>query len=167
MENRIDIKLTEQESKILENIIKIDEYNSIRPYLTSILLDGAIVERDASYIDDFIIDWITDNPNTEIPGPMRFIQAVILGRINGDYVAPPTQVSQSPLVPSVGSPMANIEPVIDMEDLPTYLPKIYDLIEREVRRRVKEEMKNYNVLLKKYEELKKKFEGISQMFSVD
>lgn len=164
---KIPVNLNENEKKILDNVLQLEVLSSIRPYITSILLDGVIIDEDVAKIDDFIIDWMVENEGVEVPGPLRFIQTVILGRINGDYVAPPTQVSGGPLVPSNSPPMAQMEPIIDMEDLPSYLPKIYDLIEREVRRRVKEEMKEYNSLLKRYEELKKKFEGISQLFKIE
>lgn len=164
--NKIAINLNDAEKKILENIIQLDVLNSIRLYLTNIMLDGSILEEDIPKIDDFIIDWMTENEGQEIPSPLKFIQVVILGRAGGGVFDNPNILPPNTQIPSIGYPNQQLEPVIDEENMPTYLPKIYDSIEREVRRRVKIEMREYNLLLKKYGELKKKFEGLKNLMEV-
>lgn len=155
------INLNDQEKKILSSILEIEALNSIRPYLSQILLDGAIPDADLSRVDEYIIDWEADNVDTgnPLPKPLAFIRSAVLGRAQGGIMQDPMQ--------GLGTPYgASEQPVIDMENLPSYLPKVYDLIEKEVRRRVREEMKEHGALIKKYDELKKKFEYISQLISV-
>lgn len=162
--SKIPLALTAQESQILSGLAKMDVLSSISPYLTSIVLDGSTNSKDIGKIDDFIIDWQTENAGEELPKPLLFIQNVVLGRgLNKELANSPVTGLFQPQPQNI--PQESIE--IDPENIPTYLGKIYELIEREVRRRVKIEMKEYTVLSKKYEELKKKFESISQIFTVN
>lgn len=162
----VNIQLNEQEKKILDGITKNDYFSSINPYLIEILIDGGTDEKNFQHIMDFINDWRADNVETQqpLPAPMRFIEIAILAKADADYAKDPTQI------PNFNSPNPQYQeqPItLDLENLPSYLPKIYDMIEREVQRRVKVEMKEFNQLLKKHEELKLKFQHISKMFNVD
>jgi hypothetical protein len=163
---RLTISLNEKEKAILDRLIKMDMFSSIAPYLSNILLDGCVLEDDTDKIKEFIIDWITDNEGNEIPGPITFIQRAIIDRIDGIYAEP---IANNPLQyqgQQYGNApvMENVN--IDPENIPSYLNPVLTLIEREVRRRVKIEMKEHAGLQKKYDELKAKLENISMMFKV-
>ena len=159
---KISINLNEKEKAILDKIIKMDMFSSISPYLSNILFDGCIVESDADKIKEFVIDWITDNEGNETPGQIIFVQRAIIDRIDGTYVEQ-VAINQN-VLQEQHNPLMDVN--IDPENIPSYLNPVLTLIEREVRRRVKIEMKEHAGLQKKYDELKNKLENISQMFKV-
>ena len=157
----IRISINQQEKKILESFTKSPFFNDIVTYLNQIILDGTINSKDANKIDDFIIDWTINNEDQMLPQPLQFLQRVIIPKIMGDVM--------NESAPNYGAPSATatqkLEPVIDDDNLPTYMPKIHDIIEREVRRRGKLENKGYLELKKKYDELVNKMAGISKLFT--
>ena len=129
--NIIKIKLTDQEKSILSGVIKNPSFVNIAPYLSQALHDDAIDEDSVTKIDDFMIDWMTDYPNQQEPQAFTFIRIAILSKANSGFVNP-NRVTN----PFGGQPpLFNEQPVVDYDNLPSYLPKIQDMIEREVQSR--------------------------------
>lgn len=162
----INISLNETERKIIDSFIKSPSLSSIHPYLIQILNEGKIGTKDVDKISDFVIDWSIDNENSPLPQPLQFIQAVLLPKLSNQDIALP----EMPSSPQQSQMSRGHEPqydalVVDEENLPTYLPKIHNIIELEVRRRVKIEMKAHAELKKSYDELKKRFADITKMLS--
>lgn len=170
----VKVDLTIDESKILTGLAKSPFFSGISAYLNQIVLDGGISTKDANKIDDFILDWINDNPGENLPPPLQFLQVAIVPKLNKQFaeelgVIPKQQdvVTQS----ATSTVRLNqeeyqiLEPLLDVENLPSYINKINELIEREVRRRVKIQMKEYQELKIRHNELISKMEGISKMFS--
>ena len=169
--NVIKVHLNDQERAILQSFTKSPFFNELIVYFNQILLEGTIYEKDANKIDDFIVDWLAENPEQPLPKTLQFIQVAIVPKINGEYsdastIPPgtlpyqPQQVQQTP-----HTQYAQPDIVFDDENLPSYLPKIHDIIEKEVRRRVRVEMREYNKLKIEHNELIAKMADISKLFS--
>ena len=161
--NKIKINLDDNMTKLLNKIVEEGTYSTINPYINEMIIDGYILDKDAENIDDYIVDWLAENQGQSLPMPLVLIQKLILGNFSNspnDFL---------PAVPNLNTQYPSQDQLIeiDPENVPSYLNSINGLIEKEVRRRVKIEMKDHAILLRKYDELKKKFEGISKLFNVE
>lgn len=154
------VPLNQNEKAYLAKIKGSEKLLDISPYLESIFVDGAISATDAPRIEEFVnATFMNESQYMEagarLPDWMLFLQNVIIPRIGADGLEGVSEVLNEQPRREAEEPSN-----LDMENLPSYLPKVYDLIEREVKRRVREEMKDYNELKKKYNDLKAKFESI-------
>jgi len=163
--NVITVSLTQQEKTILQSLSKSSFFNEIVVYLNQLILDGTIYDNDVNKIDDFINDWRSEHVDEQMPKPMQFLEVIFL------KITDPSQESS---VLQTNTSTNNIKPqsipqqpdiIFDDENLPSYLPKIHDIIEREVRRRVRVEMRDYAKLKIEHNELISKMADISKLFS--
>jgi len=164
----IKVNLNEDEKKILLNFTKSSFFDSLFIIFNQILNEGTIYSNDVNKIDDFIIDWQVEHPDESLPRPLQFIQAALLPKLNNMYTEPDAIITQQQQSNTPQQPMRAMveepEVVFEGNELPSYLGRINDMIEKEVRRRVKIEMRDYATLKNDYIILKKKFSDIQKVF---
>lgn len=166
--NVINVHLNDQEKAILQSFTKNPFFNELIVYFNQIILEGTIYEKDANKIDEFIVDWLNENEGQPLPKTLQFIQMAVVPKINGEYSeTSPIQQSIQAHIPQATPQIQLHQPdiVFDDENLPSYLPKIHDIIEKEVRRRVRVEMREYTKLKIAHNELIAKMADISKLFS--